>query len=114
MFSLKLDIIINGDDMEFMYLLAFIVLGFIVFNRSSNKKLSKRQKEYRKYLGSEHWIETKALAKRRAGYKCQLCGNTRYLQVHHNNYSRLGHEQDNDLIVLCRNCHAKYHNKYKK
>ena len=61
--------------MEFIYLIAFIILGFIVFKGSSDNKLSKRQKDYRKYLGSE---------------------------------------QNNDLIVLCRNCHAKYHNKYKK
>jgi hypothetical protein len=68
---------------------------------------------YDEYLVSEHWIRKRSEAKSRAGYKCQLCGlfGGKYLNVHHASYDRLGHESATDLIVLCRACHAKFHDK---
>ena len=33
------------------------------------------------------------------------------ISVHHNDYSRLGAEMPTDLVVLCRECHAKHHDK---
>lgn len=48
---------------------------------------------------------------RRADYKCQLCNREGTMNVHHKTYERLGEEQLNDLIVLCQDCHAKFHDK---
>ncbi len=47
----------------------------------------------------------------RAGYKCQICGRTQNLDIHHNTYENLGNERDHleDLIVLCSEHHQVYH-----
>ena len=70
--------------------------------------------DYDEYINSPEWQETSRKAKVRAGYHCQMChaeGNDSTLNTHHNNYERLGLEFDSDLIVLCRKCHRKHHNK---
>lgn len=64
--------------------------------------------KYSEYLRSEHWLQTRNLALQRAGYRCQLCGSDRELQVHHNSYQNLGNEADRDLIVLCDRCHTRH------
>jgi len=52
------------------------------------------------------WKET---CKRRDGYKCQYCGSTQILQVHHI-VSRKNTSTFFDIdngITLCKNCHSK-------
>lgn len=68
---------------------------------------------YADYLCGEHWREkVRPEALERAGYRCQLCGvMDKTLNVHHNSYERLGNELPWDLVVLCEDCHAKYHGK---
>lgn len=47
--------------------------------------------------------------------KCEVCGSTERLQVHHVGYKTglLPWEYTcNDVKVLCRNCHARVHGKY--
>ena len=67
---------------------------------------------YSAYLHSSHWKRTRGQALQRAGYKCQACSSKdQILDVHHNSYDRLGHEDPSDLIVLCRSCHTKVHDK---
>jgi 5-methylcytosine-specific restriction endonuclease McrA len=66
---------------------------------------------YKEYLKSDHWVKTKNLALQRSGNKCQLCSSKTKLNVHHNNYKNLGKEKETDLIVLCKLCHQKFHNK---
>lgn len=41
--------------------------------------------------------------------KCEECGTKSELHVHHLNYIRFGHENINDLIALCLNCHGLKH-----
>lgn len=67
---------------------------------------------YREYLQTDHWAATRGQKLRQAGYACQLC-NARggVLDVHHRTYERRGFEWMGDLIVLCRDCHAKFHDK---
>lgn len=60
---------------------------------------------YLGYMASPAWRERRKRALERAGYRCQVCGETRGLQVHHNSYERLGNEADEDLAVLCFWCH---------
>lgn len=43
------------------------------------------------------------------GYKCALCNSHEGVQVHHNNYDRLGKELFTDLIPLCEVCHSRHH-----
>ena len=69
---------------------------------------------YEDYLKTPHWYQTREDALRTARRRCQLCNSTRYLEVHHRTYERRGHELPEDLIVLCKNCHAKHHDKLDK
>ena len=68
------------------------------------------KERYQEYLETEHWQKVRKRFTKRAGYKCQLCGNTGRLNVHHNNYDCLGKEKVADVIVLCKSCHFKFHN----
>lgn len=65
--------------------------------------------DYRAYLESEHWQIIREDAINRAGRECQLCPETRALEVHHRTYARLGYERPTDLVVLCFWCHRKHH-----
>ncbi len=67
-------------------------------------------REYRDYLSSDAWRERAAAAKARVGHRCQVCnGSGDTLDAHHRTYARLGSERDDDLTVLCRACHALFH-----
>lgn len=68
------------------------------------------KREYAEYLETPHWKSRRQTALKGAGYRCQLCGDhSARLEVHHNDYSRLGDEADSDLIVLCESCHGRFH-----
>lgn len=41
------------------------------------------------------------------GKKCELCGSTKHIHVHHLTYERLYDELIIDLQPLCRTCHEK-------
>jgi 5-methylcytosine-specific restriction endonuclease McrA len=66
---------------------------------------------YSEYLKTEHWQGVRQYALRRAGDRCQLCNSTERLEVHHRTYERKGIEDYRDVIALCHNCHAKFHDK---
>lgn len=70
----------------------------------------KRKLEYKEYLKSDHWQDIRTQALERADNKCQLCSSKINLNVHHNTYKNRGNEKLTDLVVLCRECHAKFHN----
>jgi hypothetical protein len=64
---------------------------------------------YECYLKSNWWKERRRLALLRCDRRCSVCGARKSLQVHHLNYLHLGDEQDEDLEVLCRDCHREKH-----
>ena len=64
---------------------------------------------YREYLQSPEWQATRQRALKRANYRCQVCNGGGRLDVHHRTYVRRGEEAATDVIVLCRDCHALYH-----
>lgn len=66
---------------------------------------------YETYLARPHWQEVRRRALNRAGHRCQLCNGDDTLNVHHRTYDRIGAEDDADLTVLCRTCHAEFHEK---
>lgn len=76
-----------------------------------NLKRTERQAIYAEYLQSDHWGETRDRLIASAGHRCQRCGASEHLQVHHLTYVNLGNESDEDLQVLCRRCHAVEHGK---
>ena len=71
----------------------------------------KPKEEYKEYLNSPHWKEIRLKALDRAGNRCQLCSSIDNLNVHHNTYKNRGNEDLKDLVVLCRECHSKFHDK---
>lgn len=67
---------------------------------------------YQEYLQSPHWLKIRQQALEHYDNACALDKrHTKWLNVHHNNYANLGKETMNDVIVLCRDCHAKFHDK---
>jgi hypothetical protein len=61
---------------------------------------------YLRYLRSDVWREKRRLVLERDGYHCQLWLQHVATEVHHKTYDHLGHEPLEDLISLCRACHA--------
>ena len=46
----------------------------------------------------------------RDGWKCQVCGSSQNLEVHHKRFrSRRGDDDEQNLITLCAKCHEKLH-----
>jgi 5-methylcytosine-specific restriction endonuclease McrA len=63
-----------------------------------------------KYREQKEWKVRRTEALTRAGYKCQMCSShDATLDVHHNCYQNYGDERPEDLVVLCRSCHQKFH-----
>jgi hypothetical protein len=80
-----------------------LLIGLIAGNRRPN---------YYTYLRSPQWKRKANAAKKRAGYRCQICNHGRdegaRLEAHHRTYARLGHEKPEDITVLCSDCHGLY------
>jgi len=75
-------------------------------------KYSHKAKDYHEYINSKEWKNKSATIKLDRGYRCQLChvsGYAKTLHVHHNTYERIGIEDENDLVVLCCDCHKLFH-----
>ena len=69
-----------------------------------------RAMPYKEYLQTPHWKRKREEKVRAAGRRCQLCNRGSVsLNVHHRTYERLGEELDEDLTVLCRDCHNTFH-----
>lgn len=64
---------------------------------------------YDEYLKSDAWNERRGLLLERFSHKCQVCGSSTRLHIHHRTYERLGNERMEDLTVLCEACHQAFH-----
>jgi 5-methylcytosine-specific restriction endonuclease McrA len=64
---------------------------------------------YEHYLASPEWLLKRKLVLDLMGERCYICGSGGSVQVHHNTYVRLGRESLRDLVVLCRDCHMRFH-----
>lgn len=70
-----------------------------------------RSMKYTYFLNTRYWKTVRNKVIELSGGKCSICGNTRFLNVHHKTYKNHGSEifHLEDLVVLCRNCHEKLH-----
>ena len=48
----------------------------------------------------------------RDSFKCQKCGSTEFLVVHHIDQNPI-HNEHNNLITWCRSCHTSYHKNFR-
>lgn len=62
--------------------------------------------DYYEYLKSAEWQQVRTRLFKLRGRKCELCENTDSLHIHHLTYKRVGHERDEDLQILCDDCHV--------
>lgn len=69
---------------------------------------------YELYLQTREWKAKRNRKLIQAGNRCQLCGSSHRLEVHHLTYERRGYELLEDLVVLCRDCHQKHHDSFPK
>lgn len=71
------------------------------------------QRNYKPYLKSPTWKFRTNAYKIAHDNTCQRCGKqfTKNLCLHHRHYKTLGCEEMNDVILYCRNCHAKVETK---
>lgn len=68
---------------------------------------------YSEQLTDEKWLAFRKFVFVVRGKKCEQCGSTNFLQVHHPKYKsgRKAWEYTcNEVIVLCKCCHEKVHN----
>ena len=73
-----------------------------------------RSLKYEDFLKTRYWM---AISKRlRDGAKCEICGSTENLHVHHKTYEHHGYEHLylEDLQCLCNDCHLKVHHELNK
>jgi hypothetical protein len=66
------------------------------------------------YYSSEKWARLRALVIRRAGGRCEGCGEAEATQAHHLHYRTFGNEFLWDLRAVCRDCHERVHGIQKK
>lgn len=73
---------------------------------------------YCDYMSSAEWFELRERWAEDWKYRhgaepcCLICGAAWTLHrgdLHHRSYARLGHEDDRDLVALCRPCHGALH-----
>lgn len=67
--------------------------------------------DYSDYINSDAWQERRKERLEFAESRCELCNRSSDLEVHHRTYERLGDENLNDLIVICKTCHHQFHDR---
>lgn len=86
-----------------------IIVGVVILLLFLSSKKSPQS-----YYHSKEWKQIASNIKRERGYTCQHCGWKSYdgrgLNVHHIvPRSRGGSDEPNNLVVLCKECHARIH-----
>lgn len=69
---------------------------------------------YSEQLKDNRWKAFRLFVLKVRGRRCEICGSEENLQVHHLTYkngSMAWEYTCNDVIVVCRECHKKLHNK---
>lgn len=66
-------------------------------------------KEYKDYLKSKEWSDIKVDLYLSRGKKCERCGSSKFLHVHHKHYRNIFKEEPQDLEILCSSCHRREH-----
>lgn len=132
---------------EIIGVLIFLIIIFIFFSLikfSKEKEVSNLKNDYYDYIENEQWKKWNEIDKwkkyeyeallntdewknkrkeifEKRGNKCEWCGCTNHLQLHHKYYLKYPNGEkiepwdykDDAFLVLCNYCHEKAHKKYK-
>lgn len=72
-------------------------------------KKKRKWVDLQEYYQTRHWQKRRTAFLKKKGRKCQDCGSTKDIRVHHIRYTNLYGEKDKDLEVLCEVCHTNIH-----
>lgn len=62
------------------------------------------------YRSSKLWAKVRERRRcREGGDRCEICSSTSFCQLHHKTYENLCEEHDEDLVLLCGECHGAVH-----
>jgi len=70
--------------------------------------------QYSQYLGTSHWKEKRQEVFIKQGKCCRICGSDQNINIHHRRYKHDGKsilykELNQNLLVICRDCHGLWH-----
>jgi hypothetical protein len=71
--------------------------------------LSQKEWYAKVYLKSDHWKALKKAKAKEVGRKCEICGVTKRLEFHHDNYRDIYDVTTADLRILCKTHHHEFH-----
>ena len=74
-------------------------------------KVKDFNKWYKKYLASDEWLAKRKRVILRAQGLCEGCRENDATVVHHLSYEHVGEEFLFELVALCKECHARVHEK---
>jgi uncharacterized membrane protein YuzA (DUF378 family) len=80
-----------------------------IFSTPSIRRL--KEMPYQQYLLTSHWKSLKERCRKRDENRCQQCGSSESLNVHHWSYKNRGDSKReiDDLELLCKDCHEEVH-----
>lgn len=72
---------------------------------------------YDEFLQTLYWRAIAAYKRKQMSYRCELCGSTKKLNVHHRTYLIHGIEHysgiiEKDMMLVCEQCHREIHEEY--
>lgn len=83
--------------------------------KSNEKQKAEHPKiDYDKQLKDKRWFDFREKVFEVKGRRCEKCGSTEHLQIHHPKYKSGKYAWEYDaanMMVLCKKCHAKLHGK---
>lgn len=91
------------------------------FHSLKGLEKNKKSESYEEKLKEDKWHEKRLYLLDKYSHKCKWCGSCYSLQVHHKYYLKYPNNKfvepwdypDDAFIVLCKDCHKKWHEKYK-
>ena len=81
--------------------------------KETRKEKSEKYVSYSEQLKDKRWLAFRKFIFAVRGKKCELCGSTKILQVHHPKYKygkKAWEYNCNEVVVLCKKCHEREHN----
>ena len=74
--------------------------------------------DYNNHLGSLYWRELRKRLIKERGAQCEDCKvaptHLKNLHLHHKTYFRFGEEHDEDVVLICDDCHYTIHRKRRR